>query len=80
MWVTCKIVNFSWLLFSTLVIGQNLLTTMAGIPKIHTHLKLGFLLMSAFLRPVLGGLDWLFLLINWTKRKVLKDKALLYSI
>ena len=24
------------------------------------------------------GLDWLFLLINWTKRKVLKDKALLY--
>ena len=26
MWGTCKIVNFSWLLFSTLVIGQNLLT------------------------------------------------------
>ena len=26
MWETCKIVNFSWLLFSTLVIGQNLLT------------------------------------------------------
>ena len=25
------------------------------------------------------GLDWLFLLINWTKREVLKDKALLYS-
>ena len=26
MWGTCKIVNFAWLLFSTLVIGQNLLT------------------------------------------------------
>ena len=26
MWGTCKIVKFSWLLFSTLVIGQNLLT------------------------------------------------------
>ena len=26
MWGTCKIVNFSWLLFSTLVIGENLLT------------------------------------------------------
>ena len=26
MWGTCKIVNFSWLLFSTVVIGQNLLT------------------------------------------------------
>ena len=26
MWGTCKIVNFFWLLFSTLVIGQNLLT------------------------------------------------------
>ena len=25
MWGTYKIVNFSWLLFSTLVIGQNLL-------------------------------------------------------
>ena len=26
MWGTCKTVNFSWLLLSTLVIGQNLLT------------------------------------------------------
>ena len=26
MWGTCKIVNVSWILFSTLVIGQNLLT------------------------------------------------------
>ena len=26
MWGTCEIVNFSWLLFSTLLIGQNLLT------------------------------------------------------
>ena len=25
MWETCQIVNFSWLLFSTLVNGQNLL-------------------------------------------------------
>ena len=30
MWGTCKIVNFPWLSFSTLVIGQNLLT-----PKKH---------------------------------------------
>ena len=30
MWGTCEIVNFSWLLFSTLVIGQNLST-----PKKH---------------------------------------------
>ena len=30
MWGTFKIVNFSWLLFSTLVIGQHLLT-----PKKH---------------------------------------------
>ena len=52
---------------------------MARIPGIHIPLKLGFLLMSAFMRLVWGGLDWLFLLINWTKRKVLKDKALLYS-
>ena len=29
---------------------------------------LGFLLMSAFMRLVWGALDWLFLLINWTKR------------
>ena len=26
MWGTCKIVNFSWLLFSTLVIDQDLVT------------------------------------------------------
>ena len=24
------------------------------------------------------GLDWLYLLINWTKRKVLKDKKTVY--
>ena len=27
MWAKCKIVNFSWLLFSTLLFGQNLLRT-----------------------------------------------------
>ena len=26
MWGTCKIVKFSWLLFETRIIGQNLLT------------------------------------------------------
>ena len=29
MWGTCKTVNFSWLLFATLVTGQNLLTQKA---------------------------------------------------
>ena len=37
----------------------------------------GFLLMSAFLAPVQTGY---FLLINWTKRNLLKKKALLYSM
>ena len=46
----------------------------------HPVQILEFLLMSAFLIPVWGGLDWLLLLINWTKRKCYKDKALLYSI
>ena len=33
MWGTCKIVNFSWLLFSTLVIGQNLFTQKNTLSK-----------------------------------------------
>ena len=33
MWGTCKIVNFSWLLFSTLMIGQNLLTQKNTVSK-----------------------------------------------
>ena len=33
MWETCKIVNFPWLLFSTLVIGQNLLTQKNTLSK-----------------------------------------------
>ena len=33
MWGTCKIVNFSLLLFSTLVIGQNLLTQKNTLSK-----------------------------------------------
>ena len=33
MWGTCKIVNFSWLLFSTLVIGQNLSTRKNTLSK-----------------------------------------------
>ena len=33
MWGTCKIVNFSWLLFSTLLIGQNLLTQKNTLSK-----------------------------------------------
>ena len=33
MWGTCKIVNFSWLLFSTLVIGKNLLTQKNTLSK-----------------------------------------------
>ena len=54
---------------------------MAVRPVLHTQYRFGvFLLMSAFMRLVWGGLDWLFLLINWTKRKVLKEKALLYSM
>ena len=33
MWGTCKIVNFPWLLFSTLVIDQNLLTQKNNLSK-----------------------------------------------
>ena len=33
MWGTCKIVHFSWLLFSTLVIGQSLLTQKNTLSK-----------------------------------------------
>ena len=33
MWGTCKIVNVSWLLFSTLVNGQNLLTQKNTLSK-----------------------------------------------
>ena len=33
MWGKCKVVNFSWLLFSTLVIGQNLLTQKKTLSK-----------------------------------------------
>ena len=33
MWGTCKIVTFSWLLFSTLEIGQNLLTQKDTLSK-----------------------------------------------
>ena len=43
---------------------------------LHSVQILGFLLMSAILIPVWGGLDRLFLLINWTKRKCYKEKAL----
>ena len=53
---------------------------MAVPSEIHTQLRfLGFLLTSPFMRLVWGSLDWLFLLINWTKRKVLKDKPRIYS-
>ena len=33
MWGTCKIVNFSWQLFLTLVIGQNNLTQKTTLSK-----------------------------------------------
>ena len=33
MWGTCKTVNFSWLLFLTLVIGQNNLTQKTTLSK-----------------------------------------------
>ena len=33
MWGTCEIVKFSWLLFSTLVIGENLLTQKNTLSK-----------------------------------------------
>ena len=60
MWRKCKIVNFSWLLFSTLVIGQNLLTQKYTLSKWSVNafycvngLKVGLCIlcvkMSAFL-------------------------------
>ena len=51
-------------------VATDLQSRLAVSPKNHTHPKGGFLLMSAFMRLDWSGLDWLFLLINWTNRKV----------
>ena len=51
---------------------------LAVSPESYPHLKLGF--FASIFEPVRGGLDWLFLLINWTKRMCYKEKTLLYSI
>ena len=51
MWGTCKIVNFSWLLFSTHVIGQNLLSVNAVycVNGLHVGLCILCVKMRTFL-------------------------------
>ena len=62
MWGTCKIVNFSWLLFSTLVIGQNLLTQKNTLSKWNINafycvngLHVGLCILRAKMRTFLCG-------------------------
>ena len=47
-----------------------------GFQNSHSLAFSGFLYDVSIVET---GLDWLFLVINWTKRKVLKDKASIYS-
>ena len=46
---------------------------MAGIPGIHTQYRFWDFFADVSIYET--GSDWLFLLINWAKRKVLKEKA-----
>ena len=62
MWGTCKIVNFSWLLFSTLAIGQNLLTQKDTLSTWSVHafycvngLHVGLYVLSVKMRTLLCG-------------------------
>ena len=62
MWGTCKIVNFSRLLFSTLVIGQNLLTQKNTLSKWSVNafysvngLHVGFCILCVKMRTFLCG-------------------------
>ena len=62
MWRKCKIVNFSWLLFSTLVIGQNLLTQKYTLSKWSVNafycvngLKVGLCILCVKMRAFLCG-------------------------
>ena len=62
MWGTCKIVNFSWLLFSTLVIGQNLLTQKNTLSKWSVNvfyrvsgLHVGLCILCVNMRTFLWG-------------------------
>ena len=58
MWGTCKIVNFSWLLFSTLVIGQNLLTkkdTLSNAFYCVNGLHVGLCILCVKMRTLLCG-------------------------
>ena len=51
---TCKIVNFSWLLFSTLVIGQNLLTQKNTLLKwsVNAFCCVNGLHLARFMHPL----------------------------
>ena len=62
MWGTCKIVNFSWQLFSTLVIDQNLLTPKNTLSKWSVNkfywvngLYVGLCILCVNMRTFLSG-------------------------
>ena len=62
MWGTCKMVNFSWLLFSTLVIGQYLLTQKNTLLKWSVNafycvngLRVGLCILCVNMRTFLCG-------------------------
>ena len=62
MWESCKIVNFSWLLFSTLVICQNLLTQKYTLSKCSLNafycvdgLHVGLCILCVKMRTFLCG-------------------------
>ena len=62
MWGTCKIVNFSWMLFSTLVIEQNLLTQLNTFSKWSVNafycvnsLHVGLCILCVKMRTFLWG-------------------------
>ena len=62
MWESCKIVNFSWLLFSTLLICQNLLTQKNSLSKCSLNafycvdgLHVGLCILCVKMRTFLCG-------------------------
>jgi len=62
MWGTCKIVNISWLLFSTLVIGQKFLTQKNTLSKWSINafycvngLQVGLCILCVKMRTFLCG-------------------------
>ena len=68
----CARTSFPLTIFKSHIMHSSRL---AVSPKSYTHPKKRILADVSIFE---AGLDWLFLLINWTKRKVLKETPLLY--